>query len=326
MVTSGSHEVVIVGGGLAGLSAAIYLARALRDVTVVDAGHPMATWEPDVQNYLGFPHGISGEALVQRGRAQAERFGAAFVRDEILRAARTPAGFELQGRATRQLARSVLVATGGYHLPPDIPGVAECLGQSLFFCQDCDGYRVMGRRLGVLGTTERTVTFALALLSYSPHVVLLTNGEVPQWDEQHTAWLAHYAIPVHAGRIVALEQEERQLTAVCFEGGRCLGLDAMFTRRGDLAHHALARMLGAVLDGEGQIMVDAEMATSIPGLYAAGCVTAANCQMIIAAGQGATAAQAIARDLFQADLREGRLHRLRITQLRATDTSPDILH
>lgn len=319
------HEVVIVGAGLAGLSAAIYLGRALRDTLVIDAGRPMAMWEPDVQNYLGFPQGISGEALVQRGRAQAERFGVSFLRDEVVAADREGAVFALHGNAGSYRARRILVATGIYHLPPDIPGATECLGQSLFFCKDCDGYRVLGQRIGILGTMNHTADYALAMLTYSPHILILTNGAPPMWDEEHARWLETYSLPVHTGRIVALAHENRRICSATFEGGRQLGLDTVFTTRGDLSHHSLARALGASLDAEGQIRVDADMRTDIPGLYAAGCVTPANCQMIIAAGQGATAAQAINQDLFQEDLHSGRLHRLRVTQLHHEDTAPDIL-
>src|SRR6185503_4263733 len=113
-----SREVIIIGGGLAGLSAAIYLGRALRDVLVIDAGESLANWEPEVQNYLGFPESISGCELLKRGREQAERFGAEFAHEEVERISRRDDMFELKGKRFTFECRKLLLATGVYHLPP----------------------------------------------------------------------------------------------------------------------------------------------------------------------------------------------------------------
>src|SRR5690349_7126794 len=91
-------EVIIIGGGIAGLSAAIYLGRALREVVVIDSGESLALWEPDVQNYLGFPDGIHGKELLKRGREQAERYGAEWICDEIEGASKVEKGFQLRGK------------------------------------------------------------------------------------------------------------------------------------------------------------------------------------------------------------------------------------
>src|SRR5580765_3513047 len=103
-------EVIIVGGGIAGLSAAIYLGRAKRDTLVIDAGRSMARWEPDVQNYLGFPKGISGEDLLGRARDQARRYQSKFVREEILSASLRGGIFQLRGEKSRYACRRLLLA------------------------------------------------------------------------------------------------------------------------------------------------------------------------------------------------------------------------
>src|SRR5687768_17284769 len=167
---SRTRDVVIIGGGLAGLSAAIYLSRALRNVLVVDTGKSMARWEPDVQNYLGFPGGISGRDLLTRGREQAEAYGAEFAEDEIVEAGREDELFELQGKRDRYLARRSLIATGIFHLPPELDGVTECLGHSMFFCKDCDGFRVQGKTVVIYGWRDETVNYALEMLAYTPVV------------------------------------------------------------------------------------------------------------------------------------------------------------
>src|SRR3954471_22363798 len=123
---------------MAGLSAAIYLARARQDTIVIDEGKSMARWEPDVQNYLGFPEGIEGEELLRRARQQARNYGARFLRDRITSAKVNDGRFSLRGSRS-YTSRRVLLATGIFHIPPDLPGVKPCLGHSMFFCKDCDG-------------------------------------------------------------------------------------------------------------------------------------------------------------------------------------------
>jgi thioredoxin reductase (NADPH) len=120
-----------------------------------------------------------------------------------------------------------------------------------------------------------------------------------------------------------LEQRKRQILALRFAGGKRVEIDNIFTTRGDVFHTGLAKSLGARLDQEGQIVVDRCMRTSVPRLYAAGCVTPANCQMIIAAGEGAAAAQAINRDLFEESLKNHSLRRFREMQLEKGRTVPE---
>ena len=298
------REVIIIGGGLAGLSAAIYLGRSRRDTLVVHSGHSMAKWESDVQNYLGFPDGIDGTELLNRGRAQVARFQVDIAEDDIRSLKKDGDTFHLQGRQTDYRATRILLATGLTHLPPDIPGVKECLGHSLFFCKDCDAYRVQGKRIVIVGHNNEAVEYALAMLLFSPSVILATNGTERAWDSDHAGWLEEYRILVRQDRICQMDHVEGHLRTLTFEHGDPVTLDAAFTTRGDVYHSHLAEDVGAAIDTEGEIVVDASLRTSVSGLYAAGCVTPANCQMIVAAGQGAIAAQAINRDLFEDSLKK----------------------
>ena len=185
----------------------------------------------------------------------------------------------------------------------------ECLGKSLFFCKDCDAYRLQGQRVGIIGRNNEAVDYALGMLLFTPSVALATNGREAQWDNDHAEWLEEYQIPVRQDVILALEHEKGLLRTLTFARGEPVKMDAIFTTRGDVPHSALATAIGALVDTEGQIIVDERLSTNVPGLYAAGCVTPANCQMIIAAGQGAIAAQAINRDLFEDSLRRHTLPR-----------------
>jgi thioredoxin reductase (NADPH) len=318
-----TREVIVIGGGIAGLSAAIYLGRAQRDTLVIDSGHSMAKWEPSVENYLGFPKGVNGEDLLKNGRKQAQRYEAEFVEDEIVDLANEGEDFVLRGKNATYRCRSLLLATGIFHIPPDIPGVKECLGHSMFFCKDCDGYRVRGKRIAIIGANNETVEYALGMLHYSPCVVILTNGDQTHWDEQHAAWLKEYEIPVERKRVRDVEHRRRKILAVVYDHDHREKIDYIFTTRGDVFHTELAEKLGAKLDRHGQIEVDQCMRTSVPRLYAAGCVTPANCQIVIAAGQGATAAQAVNRDLFDQSLANHALRRFREEQLEGEKTVPE---
>jgi len=319
-----TREVVVVGGGIAGLSAAIYLGRAQRDVLVIDSGHSMAKWEPVVQNYLGFPNGVGGEELLKNGRSQARRYEARIVRDEIKNVSARKSIFVLKGKRKTYRTKRLLIATGIFHLPPEIPGVRRCLGHSMFFCKDCDGYRVRGKRIAIVGATNEAVEYALGMLDYSACVVIATNGRQPQWDKKHADWLAEYEIPVAVKRIRDVDHQKRKIRTLEFVGEKSVRIDYIFTTRGDIFHNQLAKKLGARLDPDGQIRVDQCMRTSVPRLYAAGCVTPANCQMIIAAGQGAAAAQAINRDLFEESLASHSLRRFREAQLEDDKTVPEV--
>jgi thioredoxin reductase (NADPH) len=319
-----TREVIVVGGGIAGLSAAIYLGRAQRDTLVIDSGRSMAKWEPVVENYLGFPNGVAGEKLLKNGRRQAKKHEVRFANDEIKTVSSRESVFVLKGKRKTYRTKRLLLATGIFHLPPEIPGVKECLGHSMFFCKDCDGYRVREKRIAIIGSNNEAVEYALGMLHYSACVIVATNGKKPSWDKQHARWLAEYEIPVQPKRIRDVDHRRRKIRALDFVGGTCFKIDYLFTTRGDIFHTGLAEKLGAKLDSDGQIKVDQCMRTSVPGLYAAGCVTPANCQMIIAAGQGAAAAQAINRDLFEESLATHSLRRFRAAQINKEKIIPEV--
>ena len=319
-----TYDALIVGGGLAGLSAAIYLGRTMREALVIDYGKSLARWEPDVQNYLGFPQGVSGCDLLARGCEQARRFGSNLANDEIVEATCEAGAFVLRGKKSNYHGRRLLLATGIFHLPPEIEGLTECVGKSLFFCKDCDGYRVQDKHIGIYGANNEAVRYALGMLLYSPTVVIVTDGHRTHWDARHAAWLEEYHIPVFTQPIQHADHQDKQIRALVFEDGVRVELDVLFTTRGDVYHNKLATSLGAKVSSDGEIVVDADQRTTVPGLYAAGCVTPANCQMIIAAGQGAVAAQAINCDLLDESLENHSLRRLRAQQIHTEQTMPDM--
>jgi thioredoxin reductase (NADPH) len=194
----------------------------------------------------------------------------------------------------------------------------------MFFCKDCDGYRVRGKRIAIIGTNNEAVEYALGMLHYSACVIVAANGKRPGWDKQHARWLEEYEIPVARKRIQDVEHRRHKIRALKFATGESVKIDYLFSTRGDIFHNQLAKTLGAKIDPDGQIKVDQCMRTNVRGLYAAGCVTPANCQMIIAAGQGAAAAQAINHDLFDESLATHSLRRFREAQLDEEKTVPEV--
>jgi thioredoxin reductase (NADPH) len=136
----------------------------------------MAKWEAEVQNYLGFPDGIAGTALLDRGMDQAPRFDVDIVEDEVQSMTTDGETLHTQRRQSSYDAKRVLIATGLTHLPPHVPGVKECLGESLFFCKDCDAYRLQGQRVGIIGRNNEAVDYALGMLLFTQSVMLATNG------------------------------------------------------------------------------------------------------------------------------------------------------
>jgi thioredoxin reductase (NADPH) len=268
----------------------------------------MARWEPVVENYLGFPEGLSGQQLLDRAREQVQKFGVQTKADRIARLRRDGESFLLEGSSVYRGTR-VLLATGLTHLLPEIPGADVCLGRSVLFCKDCDAFRVRGRRIAVYGRRNEAARYALSMLAFSPAVTIVTDGRDPTWDDAWQQALDECQVPVLREPVKGLVHQEGRLEGVLFRNGRTCAAEALFATRGDVYHTALAEGLGAAEDEEGQLIVDGDMRTTVPGLYAAGCVTPANCQMIIAAGQGATAAQTIERDLFDESLRRRRLPR-----------------
>jgi thioredoxin reductase (NADPH) len=295
-------DVIILGGGIAGLSAAIYLGRATRKTVVIDSGKSMARWEAEVQNYLGFPQGISGKELLKRGREQAVRYKVKFLKDEVRSACRRNGNFVLRTGRRSFTGKYLLLATGIFHVPPDINGVRACLGHSMFFCKDCDGMQVRGQDIAIYGANTDAAEYALAMRAYSPSIAIVTDGRKPAWSSFYARCIRRQKIPVYHQPIRRAVRRGCQIKKLIFQEGQSLPVTALFTTRGDVYHNDFAKMLGAKIEN-GAVQVDSGMRTTVKGLYAAGCVTPANCQMIIAAGQGATAAQSINRELFERALR-----------------------
>lgn len=292
-------EVLVIGAGPAGLTAATYLGRFRRRTLVVDAGEPRACWIPVSHNMPGFPAGIGGSDILKRMREQAEEYGAVIRSGRIDALTRDGDGFvaHLGGRALR--ARAVLLATGVVDHHPDLPGVERAVQRSLVrVCPICDGYEATGKTVAVIGHSDKGAREAAFMRTYSDRVTLIHIGPpdaLSRRDELERLGVELIFAPLEA---VAIEQD--RVTALTW-GGQTRAFDLVYSALGTSPNAELAQGLGARLAGDGRLEVDLHQATSVPGLYAAGDVVRGLNQIAVATAEAAVAATDIHNRLRQAD-------------------------
>jgi thioredoxin reductase (NADPH) len=304
---SGVKDCVIVGGGPAGLAAAIYLARYRRSVTVVDRGGSRAALIPLTRNYAGFPDGISGETLLERMREQARRFGATILSGEAQCVERRDADWRIEGAGIALLGRSLLFATGVANVTPD--GVSDdevanaLAGGQLRYCPVCDGLEAGGptgrARIGVVGAQSCGVAEALFLRTFAEDVTLFAS-ETCELHEKDRADLAKAGVGWDP-RPIARYAFERDGVALHFSDGAPARIDTLYPALGSRPNIELMDQLGLRTDPERCIVTDAHQRLGLRGLYAAGDVVAALDQISVATSHGAIAATAIHNDLRERD-------------------------
>ena len=293
-----AYDVVVIGGGAAGLSAALVLGRARRRVAVVDAGAPRNAPAAHMQGYLS-RDGMSPKELLAAGRAEVTGYGVEQIEDQVL--AIEP-GFvvRLAGREPLQ-ARRILVATGVHDKLPEIPGVRERWGRDLLHCPYCHGWEVRDQPLGVLGTLPGSVQHALLVRQWSADVVFFAHNYELSAEEQ--AELVARGVQIVLGEVRRLLVEDDRLVGVQLADNAVIEREAVFIRPGNVPHaDGLLSGLGCEVGADGFVTVDATGRTSTPGVWAAGNVVDPRAQVITAAGAGSAAASAINADLVQEDV------------------------
>jgi len=293
-----SYDVVIVGGGAAGLSAALVLGRARRRVAVIDAGSPRNAPAAHMQGYLS-RDGMAPTELLAAGRAEVTGYGVEIVRDTV---ARVDAGFTVVRAGGEAMgARRILVTTGVGDELPDIPGVRERWGRDLLHCPYCHGWEVRDQPLGVLGTDPAAVLHAQLVRQWSDDVIYFAHTHDPSADQRTE--LEARGVRVVPGEVARLVVENDHLTGVELVEGRFIARHAVFIRPVNAPHpDGLLASLGCDLDPAGFAVVDDTGLTSTTGVWAAGNVVNARAQVITAAGEGSAAAIAINADLVQEDI------------------------
>ena len=295
------YDVVIVGAGPAGLSAALILGRSRRQVLVCDTGKPRNAASHAMHGFLS-RDGIPPREFLRIAREQLRQYDSVDMRDiEVIAAECIDSRFHvtLQGGG-RVTARKLLIATGVIDNLPDIPGFADLYGTGVFHCPYCDGWEVRDRPLAIYGRGARGLGLSLELTGWSRDLVLCTDGpsELPVED---LARLERNGIRVRTDRVVRLEGSGR-LERIVFDAREPLAREALFFTTGQTQQSFLAHGLGCEINEKGTVRTGKYEATHLPGLFVAGDASRAVQWVIVAAAEGAEAAFAINTDLLKEDL------------------------
>jgi thioredoxin reductase (NADPH) len=293
-------DCLIIGGGPAGLTAAIYLARFHLDIMVVDAGKSRASWIPCTRNVSGFPDGIKGTELLQRMRDQAQKYGAKIVTEQVTKLDRDENGgtFTATWGSGEAKARKVLLATGVTNRRPPMDEELhdEALARGLVrYCPICDGYEVTDKRVGVIGSGSHGVAEALFIRSFTADVTLIAPDKALNLGHEDHQKLKEAGIECVDGPAQAVAISKDCIVVDTAEGH--YAFDSIYPALGSDTHTQLAQMVGAALSDENCIKVDSHQRTSVLGVYAAGDVVIGLDQISHSMGEGGVAATTIRNDL-----------------------------
>lgn len=273
-------DVIIVGSGPAGVSAALYAVRAGHNTLVISNGSGALGRTERIENYYGFEDVISGPELERRGIEGAKRLGVVFEEGEVFSVQMNAGlGYDVEASCGNYKADAVILATGTSRKTPKIDGILDYVGRGVSWCAICDAFAFRGKDVAVLGNGEYALHEASVLAPLVSGLTLLTNGaDVPENCEY----------PADRRKISNIEGEGR-VERIVFEGGESLAVSGLFIAEGSAGAAELARKAGAMLDGN-DIQVDENMRTTMPGLYACGDCTGPIYQISKAVWQGACAA------------------------------------
>ena len=296
-----AYDVIIIGGGPAGLSAALLLGRSRRRVLLCDAGRPRNASSHELHGFLS-RDGIAPRELRLIGRKELEKYETIELRDvEVADAAPDDSGFvvAIAGDTTLR-CRKLLLATGVVDQLPQVSGFESIYGRSAFHCPYCDGWEFRDQNLAVYGPGTRGLGLATELKCWSAQITLCTDGPSHTSDDERSR-LKHLGIPLCEERVIAFESRDGRLYRVTFDGRAPIACKALFFDVGELQASELVRKLGCKLTEKGAVVTNDDRSTSIPGLFVAGDACKGAQLAIIAAAEGAQAAIAINTHLIKED-------------------------
>jgi thioredoxin reductase (NADPH) len=291
---------IVIGGGPAGLSAAIYLARFHLSGVVIDDDRSRAALIPLTRNLAGFPDGIAGQALLSRMRRQADSFGTRIISGHADSLVAEGSSFRVGVDVMQLRASKVLLATGVLNLRPRMPDMLhdEAVARGLLrYCPVCDGFEVTDRRVALLGTGPHALREAEFLRSYTADVTLIAPHGAHAYSPEQWGELRHWNIAVEDGPVTAFRLAAGGISLQA--GGRAFSFDTLYAALGTEVRSELARHAGADTSADGSVLVDRHQMTSIEGLYAAGDVVKGLDQIGNAMGQAGIAATAMRNALCQ---------------------------
>jgi thioredoxin reductase len=286
-----AFDVIVAGGGPAGLSAALMLGRCRRRVLVCDRGEPRNRRSTALHGYLT-RDGIPPAEFNALGRTEVARYGVVQRDVGVADAVRVDDGFRIvltDGNSAH--ARYLLLATGVVDELPRVPGIDECYGRSVFHCPYCDGWEWRDRRLAALGNGQRAARLALSLLTWSRRVLVCLDGGRIERSMQDR--LRRNGVSLQRERVAALQQRSGRLEQIVFASGETVACDALFFATGQHAHDALAARLGCAFTRRGTVQTGGLSETNVPRLFVAGDASRDVQFVAVAAAEGAKAAVAI---------------------------------
>lgn len=298
-----AHDAVVIGGGPAGLAGALWLARYRLDVKLFDRGDPRNAPTRAVHGYLGLDD-VDPFELRRVGWAQAAAAGARLEAATVEGVSGTGEDFTLRlddGGTTR--ARRLLFATGLRDIVPEIPGLRECYGSSIWHCPDCDGPSVQDARIVVIGWGRQIAAFCMEMLTWTEHITLLTHGHDPRLPGTAARALERFDIAVRTEPVVRIEGSDGRMRRAVLAGGDAVEAEAAFFHIAWGPGSSLPAELGCAADEDGILRVDSDFRTSVSGVYAAGDIVHGSKLAIHAAADGTRAAIGIYRSLLPADRR-----------------------
>jgi thioredoxin reductase len=298
------YDVVIIGAGPAGLSAALVLGRCRRSVLVCDNGHPRNECSQAMHGYLT-RDGMPPLEFLRLAREELAPYTTVELRDVTVTDARCGPNSRFEttlenGEVVE--SRKLLIATGVRDNLPEIEGMRALYGRSVFHCPYCDGWEVRDQKLAVYGKGEKGYGLSLELTAWSRDILLCTNG-TPEIEPRKLERLARNGISVREDKILRLEGRDGTLERIVFAQGAAAHRRALFFTTGQYQQSALAIRLGCEFNDKGTVRTGKYETTHLPGLFVAGDASRAVQWVVVAAAEGAEAAFAINTDLIREDLR-----------------------
>lgn len=273
------YDVIIIGAGPAGISASLYAKRANKSVLVLYHGESQLEKAHLIDNYYGFPGGISGATLYEEGIAQAKELGVEVVNQEVVHITmNAELNYEVTTTEAQYTGTALILSTGNKKLKPNIKGVDEFEGKGISYCAICDGFFYRKKTVAVIGNGDYALSEAGDLENIVERLVILTNGlDAPNTDKYE----------VITTKIKEIKGDKR-VSSIEFEDGTSLELDGVFVALGVAGGADFAKKLGVTLDGD-SIKVNEKMVTNLPGLFSCGNITGGLLQVCKAAYEGAEA-------------------------------------
>ncbi len=278
------YDVIIIGGGPAGLTAAIYCARAKLKTLVLDKDESALKRAHRIENYFGI-ESISGEELLEIGKTQALQFGAEIRQEEVLSIIPSEEGYVVETANNKYEAKAVILAVGAKRSKPEIKNIEKFEGKGISYCAVCDAFFFKNKTVAVLGNSDYAIKEAMELKEHAKKVYILTNGKElnlsPGFQEKAVKF------EVITEKVIEVFGKE-SLEGIRFESGKELRIEGLFIAIDPSSPLTLARKLGLRLEN-GIIVTDKEQSTGIPGIFACGDCASKEKQLSIAVGEGAKA-------------------------------------